>query len=468
MTPTQTRVTFAVCTVVGLSLLVATGITFLIVPMADDLGLSDAAVEDALVVPAIAALIVVFVSGRAGDVFGHRSVMIVAGMVFAVGAVILATARGEFAVHVGLAISGIGAALIQVVAVGLLQQTAPDGRAHVSAFTTFGVVFPAAFLVLPVATAGVVVAVDWRWVPVAWILAGLLISVIAWRFLDRSQPSTANSEWATPVLAGLALAAGCTLLGEVDNLVIEPIKIAGAAAVSCGAAVACFVLARGTREPGFSLKPIGRPGLRPLLLGVGAISCLQLLTYVCIAMEYFYALSALEVAIAVIPAQIGAIVGAKVLARTAIGWWGTERAGRILILLTGVTTLPLALTVSTTPVWLLVAVATVFSTVGMAALTVLNLDVMGRTPAHSTGTVSAFRTAASSIGSAAGMALLGTVIIASIDLEAALGATDEGQRERLAVALRIDGVLSFVIAVAIWWILATAARRSRTTAVQPA
>jgi MFS family permease len=462
VTPAQMRATFAVCTVVGLSLLVATGLTFLVAPVAMDLGLSDEVIEDALVVPAIAALMVVFVSGYAGDVIGHRRTMIIAGLIFASGAALLAMASNGLSVQMGLAVAGIGAALIQVVAVALLQNTAPRGSAHISAFTSLGLVYPLAFLVLPVATAGLVVLTDWRWVPCAWVLAGLLISGIAWRVLDRAAPTASRGEWGTPLLAGLSLAAGCTALAEVDNLALEPVKIACAAALCAAAAVACFARGRRAREPGFSMKPINGALSKSLLLGVAAISCIQLLTYLSIAMEYFYDLTALQVAIAIVPAQIGAIVGAKVVAQVAIRHLGTGRAGRVLVLLTGASTLPLALTVAATPMWLLIVVATIFSTVGFAALTVLNLDVMRRAPANNTGAVSAFRTAASSIGTAAGMALLGTIIITSIDIEAAAGGADADQRERLATALRIDGVLSCVIAVAAWLILTLAVRHSRS------
>ncbi len=462
VTPAQMRVTFAVCTVVGLSLLLATGLTFLVAPMAIDLGLSDEVIEDALVVPAIAALIVVFISGWAGDVFGHRRAMISAGLIFASGAALLAMAGNGLGVQIGLALAGIGAALIQVVAVALLQQTAPRGSAHVSAFTSFGVVYPLAFLVLPVATAGLVVLTDWRWVPCAWVFAGLSISGIAWRMLDRTAPTASRGEWGTSLLAGLSLAAGCTALAEVDNLALEPVKIAGGAVVCCAAALACLALTRRAREPGFSMRPINEPLLKSLLLGVAALSCIQLLTYLCIAMEYFYDMTALQVAIAIVPAQIGAIVGAKVVARVAIRILGTGRAGRTLVLLTGVSTLPLALTVAATPMWFLVLVATLFSTVGFAALTVLNLDVMSRAPVNGAGAVSAFRTAASSVGTAAGMALLGTIIITSIDIEAATGGGELDQREGLATALRIDGLLTFVIAVVAWLILIFGARHNRS------
>ena len=91
MTAEQRRVVLGVCIVVGLTLLVAAGLTFLVEPMAVDLGLPDIAVEDALVVPAVASLLVVFVAGRAGDRWGARRTITAASMCFTAGSIVPGT-----------------------------------------------------------------------------------------------------------------------------------------------------------------------------------------------------------------------------------------------------------------------------------------------------------------------------------------------------------------------------------------
>ena len=138
----------------------------------------------------------------------------------------------------------------------------------------------------------------------------------------------------------------------------------------------------------------------------------------------------------------------------------------MLMLATGFTMLPLVVMQTSTPMWLLVAISSVFSFAGMGALTVLNMDVMGRAPADHTGEVSAFRTAASSVGTALGMALLGTIIISSVQLDAGADSVSDAQLQALATALRVDGVLSFLIACLGWAILARAERASRGAPAQ--
>lgn len=461
MTPAQRRTTLAISVIVGLTLLVVTGLTFLVEPMAEDLALSDDAVERALVAPTIASLLVVFIAGRAGDRLGQRRTIVAAALVFTAGAVMLASAQAEHGVDIGLALCGAGAIVIQVVALSLLQRTAPDGKAHVAAFTTYGMVFPIAFLILPIGTALLLALVDWRWVPVVWAVAGIVVIVISMLMLDRGEARGSTGEWASPILAGIALMAGTQVLDELGESPVDVTVLVIGAAVCAVAFVSCFVVMRKATNPGFSLRPIAGVMMRPLLIGVALVTLIQILTYVSISMEYLYEMTPFQASLAIAPAQLGAIIGAKYVAGRTIGRWGVERSGRGLLLATGAVMLLLVLMQPSTPVWYLVLVSTLFSLTGMAALTVLNLDIMGRAPADSTGAVSAFRTASSSVGSALSMAVLGAVVLSSVTMSA--GVTDVGEAElvELASALRLDGLLGFVISVVGWAILAAFARRDR-------
>jgi MFS family permease len=461
MTPAQRVATYAVTVIVGLTLLVVTGLTFLLEPMAEDLDLSDAAVELALVVPSIAALLVVFVAGRAGDRFGERRTIIIAGAIFTAGSLLIATTSRQSAITIGLALCGAGAVVIQVVALSLLQRSAPEGPSHVSAFTTFGMVFPIAFLVFPIATSYVLDLASWRWIPVVWAIAGVVVIVISWVLLDRGRRGTVSGEWFSPILAGIALATGSQFLDELGIDRQDPramLLLAGAFVV---ATVVCIAVMRQARNPGLSLKPITGVMIRPLLIGVTLVALLQILTYVSIAMEYFYEMTPLEASIAIAPAQLAAILGSKVVAGRSIRRWGVAQAGRGLLLATGVVMLLLVIVQPSTPIWYLVLVSSVFSLTGMGALTVMNLDIMGRAPEGSTGAVSAYRTAASSLGSALSMVVLGMVVLSSVSM--ASGSSDVGEATlvELSTALRFDGVVGFVIALIGWAVLYASARRAQ-------
>lgn len=461
MTNAQRRITLAIAVIVGLTLLVVTGLTFLIQPLGEDLELSDKAVEQALVVPTIASLMMVFIAGRASDRFGQRRTIVVAAFAFSAGAAVLASAQGETSVVLGLAMCGAGAIVIQVVAVSLLQRTAPEGKAHSSAFTTYGTIFPIAFLIFPIATASLLSRVDWRWVPIIWAIAGIVIVIVSIVALERDEARGTTGEWASPILAGIALMSGTQLLDELGERPTNSGVLALAGAVFVMACVSLLVVMKKASNPGFSLRPIAGPMIGPLMIGVTLVTLIQILTYVSISIEYLYQMTPYEASLAIAPAQLGAIIGAKVVAGQAINRWGVEKSGRGLLLATGVVMLLLVAMQPTSPLWYLVVVSTLFSLTGMAALTTLNLDIMGRAPANSTGAVSAFRTAASSVGSAVSMAVLGVVVLSSVTMSEGVTNVNDSQLIELANALRLDGILGFIIAIAGWAFLLIAARRSR-------
>ena len=459
MTSEQRRITLAVCVIAGLSLLVVAGLTFLVTPMSEDLGLDDGEVEDILVIPSVASLLVIFIAGQAGDRLGHRKTIIISGAGFTLGALILAAAPGAVAVDVGLALCGGMAVALQIVGLGLLQQTVPEGKARVSAFTSYGMVFPLGFLILPVATAGLLEAANWRFIPIIWTLSGVVICTVAFTLLRPSESTRPMGEWVTPLLAGLTLTAAARSLVETSHDSPDSPTVIIGVLVSITAAVGCALTMRHSTRSTFTLEPLRSGLLRSLLVGVGIVSLVGMLTYVTIALEYLYALTSLAAAMALIAAQAGAVFGAKFLAAWTMHRWGVSLAARRLMIAIAVTVLLLLAMQSSTPAWYLIASAAVFSCMGMAALTVLNAEVMGHAPHGSTGAISSFRAAASSIGGSLGVAILGTAIISAVSVDDGVGSVSPAQLDQLAAGLRLDAVLACVIATLGWVVLTRAERR---------
>ena len=467
MSPDQRRITLALCIIVGLSILVVAGLTFHVSPMSEDLGLDDGQVENVLDIPSVASLMAIFIAGQIGDRLGHRRALIIASAGFIIGSGILATATSALGVEIGLGLCSATAISLQILALGLLQQTVPDGKAHVSAFTTYGMVFPLAFLVFPVVTAALLEVTNWRWIPAIWAIAGVLIGVIATFALDRNATRRPIGEWVTPVLAGIALTAAARSLSELSHARPESPQVVLGILISALAAVSCAVVMHRSPRASFTLRPIGSGTLRLLLICVGLVQASMLLTYISIALEYLYDLTSLQAAIAIVPAQVGSVIGAKFVAQWAMHRWGSLQAGRYLMLALAVAMLPLLLVQASTPAWYLVSIAAIFSGFGMAVFTVLNADVMGRAPRDSTGAVSAFRSAASSIGGALGVAILGTSVISAVNVDGGQGDVSTTQLDQLAAGLRLDGVIACLIALAGWVVLTMVTRRTAAAERSP-
>ena len=449
-----------VCLVIGMSLLVSGGLTFLVRPMAEELGLSDADVDDVLAIPSVAALIMVFSAGQLGDRLGPRRTIVLAAVAFSAGGGVLAVAGNAYIAEMGLAICSAAAVTVQIVGISLLQQATVDGPAHVSAFTTLGAVFPLAFLVFPVATAGALEFSPWRLIPAVWVLAGAAMLAVALLMFDAESGEVTVGEWVTPLLAGIAFAAGAQAIAETDDLQIDPTLIAVSATVCVVSGLACFVLTRRHATPSFTFQPIRAQQLPLLLLTIALVTLAGLLTYVSIALEYLYDMTPYGASLAVIPAQIGAILGARFMARYAIKRWGGVRAARILMLALAATTLPLVLLSVGSPLWFLAGVATVFSFTWMAVLTVLNAEVMRRAPAQQTCAVSSFRTAASSVGTAVGVGIFGAILISTVPMDSNSGDLGPEQLIALTNGLRLDGLLASLVALVGWGVLRVVQHRS--------
>jgi DHA2 family multidrug resistance protein-like MFS transporter len=294
-----------------------------------------------------------------------------------------------------------------------------------------------------------------------WAAAGVVIAVVVARMVGDSGQRHALGEWLTPLLAGVALTAGVLFL---DSIGANGLLTAGTMigfAILVVALLAFAIRFRMTTTSSFSFEPIRGAMLPALLLGVALVALVGTLTYVILALEYMYGMSPLQASIAVVPAQAGAVLGAKVLAGRAIHHWGIGCAGRRMTLALSLSFLPLVAMQSNTPVWYLIACATLFNTFALAAVTVLNADVMSRAPLGSTGSLSSFRGAASSIGSGLGVIVLGTSVITAVNIDGGSANVSTEQVAQLAAGLRLDGILACAIAFVAWMTLELVERHSR-------
>lgn len=450
MTSDQRRLVWAVCGIVGISFVVGASLTFLITPMLDDLGLTSAQAGVALAVPSIASLLIVFAAGRLGDRVGHRRVLVIASAPFIAGSLLVAVAPNLTLISLGLLLAGGAATAIQIVALGLLQVSFPDGRARVSAFTSYGMVFPAVYLVVPVVTGALCDVTSWRVVPALWAVLGLAMPLMAIPLIPRPGAVQAVGEMWTPLLAGLTLAGVVTALqrGHDDGW-LSPVAL-GSFGVAVAAFVACWWALRRIPAPSFSLRILRVPGMPLLLGGVVLVVTASTLTYVMLGLEYLYGQTVLGAALWLVPAQASAVLGAKVVAGQLMRRWGTARAGQVTLLCFAVSFGTLLFVSETSPMAFLVVSAAVFSLFGYAALTILNTAVMAGSLPGQTSMVSAFRAAASSLGSALAIVILGAAVTGVVLYADPTVPPDVPDPAALVDGLRTNGLVGALIAALAW------------------
>lgn len=442
MSRVQRRALVGLCFALVATTLVSASMTFTLAPMMRSLGLTSGQGDMVMAMPAIASMVVVFVAGRLGDRLGHRRVTVWSAPVFVVGALLVASASDFRTVQAGMLLLGASVTATQVACFGLLQGCFPDGRARVSGFSTLNMMFPAVFMVVPVLTGRVVAVADWRVVPAAWMVAGLLIPAAGLMLLPAPGPRQRTGELATPLLAGLALAG---LLSATNRRAIGGWNSHATAimlVVAVIAAVALIVLLRRLHAPTFSMDVVREPGMGALLVALLLVACAGTLGYVTLAVQYLHSLTALQAAVALLPAQVGAVLGAKALAGRLMNIVGTVRAGAVLIAALAISYLTLLLVTSGSPIWVPVLSATSFIACAMAALTVLNAAVMGRATEREQGTVSSFRAAAGNGGNALQVLFLGRGVIAAVNASTS-GTVD---MTGLVRGLHVDAVVGATLA----------------------
>jgi len=444
VTVEQRRAVWGLCLIIAATFLAGASLTFMLAPMIADLGMTSAQGDLLLSVTGIASLLIVFASGRLGDRLGHRRVIIGAAMPLAAGAVLVAVSQHGYVALVGMVPVAAAATMIQIVALGLLQQLFPDGRTRVTAFTSFGMMFPVVWLVMPVVTGRVVGVTTWRVIPSAWAVAAALIPLVAVLLLRRPEPRKPLGELATPLLAGLALASVAVKVNRSSEggWTLQP--TAPSLLVGAAALVVLIVLLRRLKQPSLSLAPLRIRGMLPLMVGVLILACVVTLVFVTLCVQYLHSLTSLQAAVAMVPAQVGAIIGAKWLAGLLMNRLGAARAGLVSLVGFAISMLALLLPQASSPIWVPVAAATAFSLMGFAALTVLNTRVMALAPEGEQGAVSAFRGAASAIGGSLSAVVLGTGVVAAVQQQATSGAVDSAA---LVSSLHSDAVVGCALAL---------------------
>ncbi len=436
------------CIVVGISLVLGASLTFLLTPMLDDLGLTSDEGSTALALPSIGSLMVVFVAGHLGDRVGHRRVIVASSAFFILGSALVAGAQGMPGVTLGLLLAGAAATAIQIVALGLLQASIPSGPSRVSAFTTFGMVFPAVYLLVPVLTGWAVGVASWRWVPVAWAILGLLMPIVVLWLIDGTEARLPVGEMWTPILGGLVLAGFVQALNSGhDNGWLAPRTLA-IVAVTIAAIAVSTILLRRVAAPSLSLAPLRDRALVLLLACVVLIVTVNTLIYATLALEYLYSESVLAAALYLVPAQLAAIIGAKALAAVLMRRWGTARAGTVVIIGLALTLFTLVLMRPGSPIGQLVASAALFSLFGFASITIANAAVMAEARPGEAGAVSAYRGAASAVGSALSIVFLGGIIGLVVRTAYLEPAGDIPDPAALAKGLQTHGVVGIGIALA--------------------
>ncbi len=414
---------------------------FILNPMLAGLGANDSQESLLRALPSIAALLVIFLASALGSRIGERRLIFFGSILFTAGCAIVAAAPVLDVATLGLVLLSAASSAMAVVGLGLLSSRVTNAKARATAFASFALVTPIVYMAMPVVAGLMLDNWSWRWVAVMWTVGGLVLIWGVWTFFQKDEVRNASAELWTPALAGLALAAGVQTITALSNSGLLSPAVLVRAAVTVVSAGAFIWLYRRTSNSSISLAALKRGGLLVLLVVVIVVPFVNLWYYMTIGYQYVFGMNAVQTAVLMVPAQLAGVGGALV-ARKFIHARGITFTGVVMLGGLAVALLTSILIVVDTPVWIIVAIMAFYAMASVGAGVPVTNSIMNTAPAGEEGSASAFRGAATHVGTALGVVIMSTIVYSALtgSIESSLGSEglQNPQSAEIAASIR-DG-----------------------------
>ncbi len=377
--------------------------------------------------------------GALGDRLGHRRVFCAGVVVFGVASAACGLATDVVVLTVARLAEGVGAALIVPGSLALLQQVYRSPAERARAFGLWGSMAGVAASVGPLLGGLLVGTVGWRWVFFVNVPVGVLCIALTLRRVPPSVRQPGRSlDWPAQCALVALVALLTTALNEAGRLGWTAPLVLGAAAL-CPVAAALFVLReRLARSP---VLPLPLLASRPVAGGaaIGLLFNFAFYGMVFTASLYFQherGLSPLRTGLALFPAVAMSMFASALSGRLA------RRTGHRPLVITGMLTGAAGLAgwaaAGADPAYAVLVVPMMCAGFGTSfTLTGATATVMSAAPDTHAGTASALFNTTRQIGSAAGVALGGSLLASAADFTGGV---------RLSMAV---GAAAYLVAAAV-------------------
>ncbi len=374
--------------------------------------------------------------GRVGDMFGRRRLFLVGTVWFVVASLVAATASSSGVLIFGRFLQGIGGAMILPATLSTVNSLF-RGRERAIAFAIWGSTIGGMAAVGPFLGGLLTTELSWRWaflinVPLGIaIVAGLLLVVP--ETSDPDTPRGLDLPGQVTLVVGLSALVFGLIQGEsygwwktTQKLgllgwpkgVISPVPIAFAIAIL---SMLAFVLVERSRLRAgrlvvvdlrlFSISSFSRGNIAALIVALGEFGILFVLP---LYLQGALGLSALDTGAALIPLAVGTLFagGATPVLAPRIGPRGVVQIGLVLEVL-GIGSLGLVLGPNTSA-WTIIPFLFVYGVgVGFATAQLTGV-VLTDVPVQASGQGSGIQSTFRQVGSALGIAILGTILISTL------------------------------------------------------
>jgi EmrB/QacA subfamily drug resistance transporter len=275
MTPRARWTVFALCAAQFMLILDVVIINVAVPSIRRDLGLLDARVQLTATAYTIAFGSLLIISGRAGDLFGRRRILLTGLSVFVAASLLAGAAQVDWHLFAARGLQGVGAAMVSANALAAITASLAEGPARNWALGLWAGVGSAGAIAGQLVGGAVTQFFGWRWIFFLNVPIGLAVMVVL-ALLVRDTPATARSRM--DLTGALLLAGG--LAGAILALTWLAEDGArgrslAAAAAAAGLLAAFAFVERRQPAPVLRFGLLRLPGVRvanaTLLLNAGAL-----------------------------------------------------------------------------------------------------------------------------------------------------------------------------------------------------
>jgi len=405
--------------------------------------------------------------GRVGDMVGRRKLFAIGTVWFILASVVAASASSGSMLTFGRFLQGIGGAMILPATLSTVNSMF-RGKDRAIAFAIWGSTIGGMAAIGPFLGGWLTTDASWRWVFLINVPIGIAIIVGLLTLVPETSDPDVERGFDLPGQFTLILGLALFVFGLIEGQSygwwkaskelpvvgwpkggISPVPIAFA--ISIVSLVAFVLIEKSRARRGklavvdlklFSIGSFSRGNIAALIVALGEFGILFVLP---LYIQGALGLSALQTGASLIPLAIGTLVSGGLTPQLAprIGPRGVVQLGLLLEAL-GIGALGLALG-SDTSIWLIIPFLLVYGVgVGFATAQLTGV-ILTDVPVESSGQGSGIQSTARQVGSALGIAILGTILITTLgtgvssNLEREVPAMPAQQREAITTAVRESG-----------------------------
>ena len=236
---------YVLCTGVLMIVLDATIVNVALPSIQDDLGFSQSNLAWVVNAYMIAFGGLLLLSGRIGDLIGHRRVFLIGLAVFTAASLVCALAQSQGMLIAARFVQGAGGALASAVILGMIVTMFPEPREQAKAIGVYGFVASAGGSIGLLAGGVLTDLINWHWIFFVNLPIGIATGVLALRLVE-GKPGLGLGEGAD--IPGAVLVTGGLMLGVYTILGVEEHGWTSAQTLGLGAVSIALVAAFVARQ----------------------------------------------------------------------------------------------------------------------------------------------------------------------------------------------------------------------------